>query len=70
METSARYTLIGAFVLAVILGIFAFVYWLANTGGLSDRQLFRIRFQSSVSGLLKGSNVLFNGIGGLLICAI
>lgn len=62
METSARYTLIGAFVLAVILGVFAFVYWLANTGGLSDRQLFRIRFQSSVSGLLKGSNVLFNGI--------
>jgi phospholipid/cholesterol/gamma-HCH transport system substrate-binding protein len=62
METSARYTLIGSFVLAIILGLFAFVYWLANTGGLSDRQFFRIKFQSSVSGLLKGSSVVFNGI--------
>lgn len=62
METSARYTLIGTFVLAVILAVFAFIYWLANTGGLADRQHFRIRFQSSVSGLLQGSSVLFNGI--------
>ncbi|WP_439541679.1 ABC-type transport auxiliary lipoprotein family protein [Hyphomicrobium sp.] len=62
METKARYTLIGSFVLAVTLAVFAFVYWLANTGGLADRQLFRIRFQSSVSGLLKGSSVVFNGI--------
>lgn len=62
METTARYTLIGSFVLAVTLAGFAFVYWLQNTGGLGDRQLVRVRFQSSVSGLLKGSNVLFNGI--------
>ena len=62
METKARYTLIGSFVLAVTLAAFAFVYWLANSGGLADRQVFRIRFQSSVSGLLKGSSVVFNGI--------
>ncbi|WP_295555305.1 MlaD family protein [uncultured Hyphomicrobium sp.] len=62
METQARYTLVGSFVLAAILAVFAFVYWLHNTGGIADRQLFRVRFQSSVSGLLKGSTVLFNGI--------
>jgi phospholipid/cholesterol/gamma-HCH transport system substrate-binding protein len=62
METQARYTLVGSFVLAAVLAVFAFVYWLHNTGGLADRQLFRVRFQASVSGLLKGSSVLFNGI--------
>lgn len=62
METQARYTLVGSFVLAVILAAFAFVYWMQNTGGLADRQLYQVRFQSSISGLLKGSSVLFNGI--------
>jgi len=62
METQARYTLVGSFVLAVILAAFAFVYWMQNTGGLTDRQLYQVRFQSSISGLLKGSSVLFNGI--------
>lgn len=62
METNARYTLVGSFVLAVTLALFAFVYWLHNTSGLGDRQTFQVRFQSSVSGLLKGSSVLFNGI--------
>lgn len=62
METQARYTLVGSFVLAAVLAVFAFVYWLHNTAGIGDRQLFRVRFQSSVSGLLKGSSVLFNGI--------
>lgn len=62
METQARYTLVGAFVLAAILAAFAFIYWLHNTGGLGDRQILQVRFQSSISGLLKGSSVLFNGI--------
>lgn len=62
METQARYTLVGSFVLAAILAVFAFVYWLHNTGGIGDRQIFQVRFQSTVSGLLKGSTVLFNGI--------
>jgi phospholipid/cholesterol/gamma-HCH transport system substrate-binding protein len=61
MEIRARYTLIGAFTLAVIVGIFAFVYWLNNAGGLGDRRDVRIVF-SSVSGLLPGSAVFFNGI--------
>jgi phospholipid/cholesterol/gamma-HCH transport system substrate-binding protein len=62
METKARYTLVGTFVLAVALAGFAFVYWLHNMGGLANRQVYQVRFESSVSGLLTGSNVLFNGI--------
>lgn len=62
METTARYTLIGSFVLAVTLSVFGFVYWLHNSGGIGDRQLVRVKFDSSVSGLLNGSSVLFNGI--------
>jgi phospholipid/cholesterol/gamma-HCH transport system substrate-binding protein len=62
METRARYALIGLFMLAVILGSFAFVYWLENKGGFGQREAYQIRFQGSVSGLLIGSAVLFNGI--------
>ena len=62
METRARYVLIGAFSLAVILLGFAFVYWLHGAVGLHERTIYRVRFESSVSGLLKGSAVLFNGV--------
>ncbi|MGA7328320.1 MAG: MlaD family protein [Rhodomicrobium sp.] len=58
-----RVVLIGLFTLAAIAAGFAFVYWLETTGGLSKRTSYVIRFQSSVSGLLSGSAVLFNGIG-------
>ncbi|HEU0017947.1 MAG TPA: MlaD family protein [Methyloceanibacter sp.] len=62
METRARYALIGAFMLAVIAASFAFVYWLENKGGFGERAYYRLRFENSVSGLLVGSAVLFNGI--------
>jgi phospholipid/cholesterol/gamma-HCH transport system substrate-binding protein len=62
METRARYALIGLFMLAVIVASFAFVYWLENKGGFAQRDVYNVRFQGSVSGLLVGSAVLFNGI--------
>ena len=62
MEIKARYILIGLFTLVVILAGFGFVYWLNNAGGLSARTAFRLQFDNSVSGLLRGSAVLFNGI--------
>lgn len=61
MEIRARYTLIGGFTLAFIVGIFAFVYWLQNTAGLGQA-IYRIRFEEPVSGLAAGSGVLFNGM--------
>ena len=62
METRARYALIGLFMFAVILASFGFVYWMQNKGGFGERETYLIQFESSVSGLLVGSAVLFNGI--------
>ncbi len=62
METRAPYALIGLFVLTAIAAVFGFIYWLHNTGGLSERAIYRVRFESSVAGVLIGSAVMFNGI--------
>jgi phospholipid/cholesterol/gamma-HCH transport system substrate-binding protein len=62
METRARFALIGLFTIAVVLAGFAFVYWIQNTGGIGQRTAYRVRFEGSVSGLLVGSSVLFNGM--------
>lgn len=62
MEFRARYITIGAFTVSVIAAIFLFVYWMNNIGGLQKQSVYKIRFQNSISGLLQGSGVLFNGI--------
>ena len=62
METRANYVLIGAFTLAVIAGVFGFIYWFQNIGGTGERAFYRIVFDGSVSGLRTGASVLFNGI--------
>jgi phospholipid/cholesterol/gamma-HCH transport system substrate-binding protein len=62
METKANYVLIGMFTLAVIAGVFGFVYWFQNIGGTGEKVSYRVVFDGSVSGLRTGANVLFNGI--------
>src|SRR5262245_30490662 len=62
METRAPYVIVGAFVLAAIIAVFGFVYWLQNAGGLGPRTSYRLQFEGSVPGLLVGAAVLFNGI--------
>ncbi|NPU12322.1 MCE family protein [Bradyrhizobium sp. 83002] len=62
METRAPFAVIGGFVLAAIVAIFGFVYWLNNTGGLGPRTVYHVQFDGSVPGLLVGAAVLFNGI--------
>src|SRR5947207_454766 len=62
METRAPFIIVGAFVLAAIVAVFGFVYWLHNTGGTGARTVHHIQFDGSVSGLLVGAGVLFNGI--------
>jgi phospholipid/cholesterol/gamma-HCH transport system substrate-binding protein len=62
VETRARYLQVGAFTLAVILAGFVFVYWLHSATGLGGKSAYVVRFQGSVSGLLAGSAVLFNGV--------
>lgn len=62
METRAHFALIGAFTLAIVTAAFGFVYWFS--GGVNSTALksYRIVFNSSVSGLTRGSIVTFNGL--------
>jgi phospholipid/cholesterol/gamma-HCH transport system substrate-binding protein len=62
METRAPFIIVGAFVLAAIAAVFGFVYWLHNTAGTGLRTVHHVQFEGSVSGLLVGAAVLFNGI--------
>lgn len=62
METKANYTVTGAFTLAVIAGIFGFVYWFQSSSGGGERSSYRVVFAGSVSGLRAGSAVLFDGM--------
>ena len=70
MEYRARYVLIGAFTLACLLAAFGFVYWIKNVGGLGQRAIYDLRFETSVSGLNLGANVLFNGVRVGVVTAV
>jgi phospholipid/cholesterol/gamma-HCH transport system substrate-binding protein len=62
METKASYIVTGAFTLAVIFGVFGFIYWVQAGGTSSDRAVYRVVFAGSVSGLHTGASVLFDGM--------
>lgn len=62
METHARYIAVGAFVLAIIIAGFGFVYWLNNSGELGAQSIYRVGFETPISGLQIGAAVEFNGI--------
>jgi phospholipid/cholesterol/gamma-HCH transport system substrate-binding protein len=62
METRANYVVTGAFTLAVIAGVFSFIFWFHNAGSGGERASYRVVFSGSVSGLRAGGSVLFNGI--------
>ncbi len=62
METRAPFVVVGAFVLATIVAVFGFVYWLNNVGGLGPRTTYHVQFDGPVPGLLIGAGVQFNGI--------
>jgi phospholipid/cholesterol/gamma-HCH transport system substrate-binding protein len=61
METRANYALVGLFTFAVLAAAFGFVWWFSNLGGGAERRQVRIVFTGSVTGLNRGSSVLFNG---------
>ena len=62
MERKANYVLIGLFTFAVVAGAFGFVFWIHQTAGKKQSVIYRVIFDSSVSGLHRGGPVLFNGI--------
>jgi len=62
METRANYALIGAFTLAVIAAAFLFVFWFSGGSKSVGLKTYQVVFSGSVSGLSRGSYVLFNGL--------
>lgn len=62
METRANYVMIGVFTLAVVVGIFAFVWWFQRLGTGEAKANYEIYFEGPVSGLRGGASVNFNGI--------
>ena len=62
METRANYALIGGFTLAVIAAAFLFVFWFSGGQKPAGRIVYRVVFPGAVTGLVRGANVLFNGV--------
>ncbi len=62
METKANYVTVGIFTLVTVLLGFAFVYWVARLDERGANVEMEIMIEGSVTGLTKGSPVLFNGI--------
>jgi phospholipid/cholesterol/gamma-HCH transport system substrate-binding protein len=61
MESRANYALVGLFTLAVLAALFGFVYWFNSGAGSRTREV-RVIFSGTVTGLGRGSSVLFNGL--------
>ena len=62
METRANYVLVGSFVLAVLLGMFVSVLWLAGAQFTRQFKIYDIFFTGSVTGLSVGAPVNYNGV--------
>jgi phospholipid/cholesterol/gamma-HCH transport system substrate-binding protein len=62
METKANFFIIGLFTLATLVAAFFFVLWFSGLGRTSGHRVYEIIFSGSVSGLSRGSSVLFNGL--------
>jgi len=62
MENKAHYTLIGAFVLALLISLFVFLIWLAKFDLDQKYVEYDIFFSESVFGLDNASPVTYNGI--------
>ncbi|MEZ5500956.1 MAG: MlaD family protein [Steroidobacteraceae bacterium] len=62
MEREANYAAVGAFVLLVIVMGGLFVYWYSDASDKREFTRYEIYFDSSVSGLTKGSTVRYLGV--------
>lgn len=62
METRANFALIGAFALVVAFAAFGFVFWFSGASQTAQYKTFEVHFNGSVSGLLRGNDVRFNGL--------
>ncbi|MDP3408502.1 MlaD family protein [Bosea sp. (in: a-proteobacteria)] len=61
MQSRASHALVGLFTLAVLAALFGFVYWFSSGGGARKMDV-RLIFNDKITGLGRGSSVLFNGL--------
>jgi phospholipid/cholesterol/gamma-HCH transport system substrate-binding protein len=61
METRSNHVLVGGITLALLIGLVAFLVWLAGLGGGATKE-YDIFFKQSVEGLNRGSGVSFSGV--------
>jgi phospholipid/cholesterol/gamma-HCH transport system substrate-binding protein len=62
METRAHYIVVGAFVLAVLAGIFAAIIWVARIQFEREGTFYDILVSGSVNGLSEGAPVRYKGV--------
>jgi phospholipid/cholesterol/gamma-HCH transport system substrate-binding protein len=63
METRANYVAVGVFVLVCVFGVVVMLLWLAGTQYSQEFEYYQTNFRGPVTGLAKGTTVLYNGIG-------
>ena len=61
METRANHVVVGAVVLAMLVGVLLFTVWLAGVSG-KQTKCYDIYFAQGVAGLNRGSTVSFSGV--------
>ena len=61
MENRSNYVIVGSIALAMVVGIFLMVLWLARFSG-GDSKVYDVYFKQSITGLALGSPVQFNGV--------
>ncbi len=62
METRANHLLIGGFVIALVIAVINFTFWMQKGGVENQTRDYSIYFNGAVTGLSRASQVLFNGI--------
>ena len=61
METRSNHLLVGSVVMGVLVAVVAFIIWLSQAGGDTDKR-YDVLFNQAVDGLAKGSAVTFSGV--------
>ena len=62
METRANYVFVGTSVLAAIVAILIFIFWLGRNQLNKHEDLYHTYFTGSVTGLSSGSPVRYRGV--------